>query len=308
MAADRLFLTVPASVTPFTEVNMVSIFALLSVSPLAAGDASAETETQPAPVDTPSQHDHAAEERPIRVVEEAWVRLTDLAPQSVVRDFEEQVQKAGGKEVRQSVSKTDDYVEIDVIWHVPTENWPALRSWMMGLSQANIETQRFPPDEVEGTGPRMVEVSANISTPYAAEPLLQLGPTIGMTAPIAGDGLGLGRSFGARVLFGRDFSMDTAYAAPLGEDPWMLTVTMGGATCSELLGDCERIAFNPFVGARVGYSWRGESWALLQAEVGVELLHLGGFIWEASARPTMALQKGQTALGMDVTTAVLMPF
>jgi hypothetical protein len=287
---------------------MVSTLSLSILGLLAAISAPASAEDDYRELNERPELDQRGQEESNRVVDEAWLTLTDMSPRSLVKDIEQQVLQAGGEEVDRSVSKTDDYVEIDVTWHVPVDEWPKLRTWLIDLPRSDFETQRLSPDEVEGKGPRVVAVSASVSSPLAPEPLLQFGPSIGLAAPIAGDGLGLARPIGARVLFERDFSMDAAYAAPLGEDPWMLTVTMGAATCSELLGGCERTTFNPFVGARVGYAWRGESWALLQAEAGLELVHLGGFIWEVSARPTVALQKGHTALGVDASTAVLMPF
>jgi len=279
--------------------------ATLSLLAALAAPALAETyeEVDEWPPDGPAEP-----EQQVRVVDEAWLTLTDAAPRTFVQDIERRVLSTGAIEVGRSVSKSGEYIEIDVTWHVPEREWPELRAWMLGLPRADFETRRLTPDEQVGEGARVVAVSVDVSTPMEAEPLLQVGPTVGITAPIAGDGLGLARPIGARVLFEREFSMDAAYAAPLGEDPWMLTLSMGAATCSELLGGCERAAFNPFLGARVGYAWRGESWALLQAEAGVELVHLGGFIWEVTARPSIALKKGETALGVEATTAVLVPF
>ena len=243
-----------------------------------------------------------------RVVEESWLYVTDASPYSYVNDFEQRVLDAGGREMSRSVSQSDGDIQIDVTWHIPEHAWPALRRRIAAMPDTDFETTRLLADEIMGEGSSVVALSIDVSNPYEPEAYFQIGPTIGITAPIAERGLGLGQPIGARALFDRDFSVDAAYAPALGEEPWMLAITMGAATCSELLGYCERSFLNPFLGARVGYAWRGESWALLQAEAGLELLHLGGFIWEVTARPTVALKKGEAALGLDASTAVLIPF
>ena len=111
----------------------------------------------------------------------------------------------------------------------------------------------------------------------------------------------------------RDGSLEVAYAPSSAlfseqDAPWMLQITGGGAMYSDYLGGGARAVLNPFIGGKMGYAYRGESWFVLQAELGLELLHINHVILDVYARPTGYFRKGAVGLAVETGAGLVFPF
>ncbi len=76
-----------------------------------------------------------------------------------------------------------------------------------------------------------------------------------------------------------------AYSAPTMDSHAGVTVTLGFGGYSKAFGSGHRTSMNPYIGARLGYSYFEASYFAVAAELGVELLKDHGILWTVSARP-----------------------
>ena len=166
--------------------------------------------TSPAVADTPGEPIRSVATLDGQVVAEAWVTVTDPSPRTILQGVAGRVEQAGGVKVQRSVERSDGYVEMDVTWYIPEDNWPELQEWLFANYDAEFETSEYEPDSSGEAGSRVISLLVEASTPSEPVAYLQIGPSAGIAYPAAGPGLGLAQPIGVRAMFFRDFSLDAA--------------------------------------------------------------------------------------------------
>lgn len=288
--------------------------------------AAGETPPEPAPevqgrvVEGVSDHPGGIASEPPRppdprIVQESWARFEVDDPRAEADALTRAVREAGGLVRSASASMDRTYGDsASLVVEVPVEAWPAIESMLSFDGSGSLEHDRIPRSQQQGDGLPQVSLSVDYTARGRGAPNVLVGPVGGLALPADDTGLGLAQVMGARVMDpDREGSFEVLYApsrallADTGE-PWMLQLTGGASVYSDYLGGGELPLLNPFLGARIGYAYRGESWFLLQGEMGLELLHLGHVIWDVHARPTGAFRKGAVGLSLEGGTGLVVPF
>jgi len=251
-----------------------------------------------------------------RVVREVWVTRETADPHGEAVRMRELIQSVGGIIHSSSMSAdsdTGDAADLDA--EVPVAQWARVESALNVGATGSLESQIIPRRDQQGDGPPHVSLMVDYETPSGSVPNFLIGPVGGISLPADATGLGLGQLVGVRVMSpDREGVFEVTYA-PANEayaegqpEPWMVQLMAGGNFYSEFMGNGERAFLNPYIGGQLGYAYRGESWFVLQGELGVELLHLGHVIWDVHARPTGAFRTGAVGLSVEAGTGLLFPF
>jgi hypothetical protein len=251
-----------------------------------------------------------------RIVRKVWVTIEVPDPQREVISMRELVRSVGGVVRSASTSIDSDYGDTSSLGvEVPVAEWARIESALDLGATGSLESESIARRDQEGDGPPHVALMVDYETPTGTLPNFLIGPVGGISLPADTTGLGLGQLVGVRVMSpDRDGVFEVTYApanqayAEGQPEPWMVKLTAGGTFYSEFMGNGERAFLNPFIGGQLGYAYRGESWFVLQGEVGVELLHLGHVIWDVHARPTGAFRTGAVGLSVEAGTGLLFPF
>jgi hypothetical protein len=257
-----------------------------------------------------------ADARGPRIVRKVWVTIEVADPQSEVISMRELVRSVGGVVRSASTAIDSEYGDTSSLGvEVPVAEWVRIESALDLGATGSLESESIARRDQEGDGPPHVALMIDYETPTGTLPNFLIGPVGGISLPADTTGLGLGQLVGVRVMSpDRDGVFEVTYApanqayAEGQPEPWMVKLTAGGTFYSEFMGNGERAFLNPFIGGQLGYAYRGESWFVLQGEVGVELLHLGHVIWDVHARPTGAFRKGAVGLSVEAGTGLLFPF
>jgi hypothetical protein len=268
---------------------------------------------QAVPPSTPSA---AAEVAEPRVVRRVYLSREVDRPGRVGASIQELAASAGGQVVSSASSTdADDGASASLTVLVPVEQWAAVESGLELGATGSLDTERIPRLEQEGDGPPHVSLEVELSESSARQPNFLIGAVGALSIPLDGSGLGLAQQVGVRLMGPEREGIFEAAYAPANQvdafgqpEPWMLKLTVGDAVYSEFLGNGERTFFNPYIGGQLGYAYRGESWFLLQAEMGLELVHAGHVIWDVYARPVGAFRKGAVGLSVEAGTGLVVPF
>ncbi len=257
---------------------------------------------------------HAQSDEP-RVVETVWITLEDDDPTRRIAALEKTVRAAGGTIVRSSADRDSSWgSSASLTAVVPVQDWPEVREALRMGPDDDYSSEAVARADQQGSGLPHVVVSFELSEPMPLEPNFLVGAMGGLSIPADDTGLGLAQVVGLRAMDpDREGSFEVLYAPSNAAftdspDPWMLQLTGGGSMYSEYLGGGERVLLNPYIGGRLGYAYRGESWFVLQADFGLEILHAGHVIWDIYARPTGAFRKGAVGLSVETGTGIVIPF
>jgi hypothetical protein len=106
---------------------------------------------------------------------------------------------------------------------------------------------------------------------------------LGVLGASSGSRVGGGVGIGGRSPVSR-FEV-LGYATSAMEEKTGVTITVGAGGYSRALGGGSRNTLNPYLGARLGYSYLPAGYLTVAAELGVELLKERGVVWSVSARP-----------------------
>lgn len=244
-----------------------------------------------------------------RIVAEAWVSVTTDNPHALSDRIVARASQVGAVVVRQEREHGwDGAAEALVELHVPEAAYARAADTLLGGLDSSLDLQRLPIQDVVGNGAPVVSMIVEIAGVPVVEPMFLVGAAGGVSLPLTDSGPGLSGSAGLRIMEDRSTSFEALYGPALGDEPWMLTLTAGGATYSDYLGGGERVVLNPFLGGRLGYQYRGHSFFVLQAELGVELLSVGHVIWDVHVRPTGHFRQGEVGLSVEGGTGLVLPF
>ena len=299
--------------------------ALLLFSALAFAQETASTESpilEPVPIPDTSA---ASMSQPVdalpsttdapRLVEQITVDVEAEAPTRRASRLRAAIESAGGTLARyqeEHDSEWGDSVYLEA-WG-PVQTWPAVEASLSLGPDDSLDREVIPRSDQMGQGSPHVELAIEISAPTPAEPNFLVGMTGSVLIPADTSGPGLAQLYTMRVMNpDREGSLEVAYGTSdpffrQQDAPWMLQITGGSSMYSDFLGGGERSVFNPFIGGRLGYAYRGESWFVLQGEVGVEILHLNHFILDVHARPTGHFRKGAVGLSVETGAGLVFPF
>ena len=278
--------------------------------------------TSPAP--TASESSDAAEPstsvEPVasddpRFVEGIVVKIETESPRRQATRIRAAIESAGGTLARYQEENDADWGDSVYLeaW-VPVQNWPAVES-KLGLGpNDSLDRERIPKSNQSGEGPPHIDLAIDLSTPAAPEPNFLVGASGGLLLPADRTGPGMAQLYGMRIMdTDRESSLEVTYGPAAGilsepNAPWMLQITAGSAMYSDYMGSGERAVFNPYIGGHLGYAYRGESWFVLQGEVGLELLHINHVILDVYARPTGHFRKGAVGLSVETGAGLVFPF
>jgi hypothetical protein len=136
---------------------------------------------------------------------------------------------------------------------------------------------------------------------HARGSLIDVGVLGGSSGSRVGGGVGIGgRSPVSR------FEV-LGYATSAMEEKTGVTVTLGAGGYSKALGGGGRSTLNPYLGARLGYSYLQASYLTVAAEVGLELFKERGVVWSVSARP-MGLIGKESVSAVEVGSSLGLAF
>ena len=288
--------------------------------PVAAGTVPVEERSgveQTVPPPTPSAPAEVAAEVALpRVVRRVYLSREVDRPGRVMASIEELAASSGGQVVSSALSNDSyDGASASLTVLVPVEQWAAVESGLELGATGSLDTESIPRIDQEGDGPPHVSLEVDLSESSARQPNFLVGAVGAMSIPLDESGLGLAQQLGVRLMGPEREGIFEAIYAPANPgdafgqpEPWMLKLTVGDAVYSEFLGNGERTFFNPCIGGQLGYAYRGESWFLLQAELGLELVHAGHVIWDVYARPVGAFRKGAVGLSVEAGTGLVVPF
>jgi|GEM_PF-4799382 len=250
-----------------------------------------------------------------RIVREAYAEVHAANPLSRAESFLKTVESAGGHLVASSKSlnpQWEDSASLDVL--IPVDQWARVESALNLGTSGSLHTDSIQRADQEGTGLPHVSLSVEFNEPMGNEPNFLIGPVGGLSIPADNTGLGVAQVVGVRAMDADRASDFRVLYAPTNAryadkaEPWMIQLTGGATMYSDYMGGGERTFLNPYIGGHLGYAYRGESWFLLQAEAGIELVHARNVIWDVYVRPTGAFRKGEVGLSVEVGTGLVVPF
>jgi hypothetical protein len=289
---------------------MSAILILCGSLALAQDDSAVQTGAPTPPEDRDS--DVRSDPRIVETID-LTVEVDDLARHT--DKLRAAIESAGGTILRHHNDNDSDWGNTIFIQAlVPVQNWPAVESSISLGPDDALERDAVPRSEQEGEGPPQVDVSIHLELPTEREPNFLVGASGSVLFPADDTGPGLAQLVTMRVMNpDRDGALEVAYAPASAlfseqDEPWMLQITGGGAMYSEYLGGGERTVLNPFIGGKMGYAYRGQSWFVLQGELGLELLHINHVILDVYARPTGYFRSGSVGLAVETGMGLVFPF
>ena len=287
---------------------------LIFCGSLALAEDAAATQTA-APTPLISDADPAVASSDPRVVETVEITLEVEDLTGLTTQLRAAIESAGGTIIRHQDDHDSDWGDTIFLQAlVPIQSWPAVESSLALGPDDALDRAAVPRSAQEGDGPPHVEVSIDLALPTEREPNFLVGASGALLLPADATGPGLAPLVSMRVMNPyRDGSLEVSYAPSAGlfraqDAPWMLQITGGGAMYSDYLGSGERTFLNPFIGGQLGYAYRGQSWFVLQAELGLELLHIHHVILDVYARPTGYFRKGSVGLAVETGMGLVFPF
>jgi len=170
------------------------------------------------------------------------------------------------------------------------------------------------PNAMADNTKRVAVLDIRLETPRRRDPYAQgklLGHArgslinVGVLGASSGSRIGGGVGIGGRSPVSR-FEV-LGYATSAMDEKAGVTLTVGAGGYSKALGGGNRRTFNPYLGARLGYSYIQASYFTVAAEVGLELFKERGVLWSVSARP-MGLLGKESMSAVEVGSSIGLAF